>query len=162
MTAPPKPIDPRRLAFDILDRVAGGGYADRTLDAALQRHPQLDPRDRGLLTELVYGVLRQQGRLDYALAAFCKQPLTKLENRVLRDTCTLVRGALYTFPVQRQSLSDWLRKSVTEHRTIIRLAAARDGEALGAYFRDVHWDFEQNRRFIVDAFDRHGEAAVHL
>ena len=76
-------IDPRRLAFDILERVLGGGYADRTLDAALQRYPQLDPRDRGLATELVYGVLRQQGRLDYALSAFCKQPLAKLENRVL-------------------------------------------------------------------------------
>jgi 16S rRNA (cytosine967-C5)-methyltransferase len=76
-------IDPRRLAFDILERVAGGGYADRTLDAALQRYPQLDPRDRGLVTELVYGVLRQQGRLDYALARCCKQPLAKLENRVL-------------------------------------------------------------------------------
>lgn len=76
-------IDPRRLAFDILERVQGGGFADRTLDAALQRYPQLDPRDRGLATELVYGVLRQQGRLDYALARFCKQPLAKLENRVL-------------------------------------------------------------------------------
>lgn len=76
-------IDPRRLAFDILERVQGGGYADRTLDAALQRYPQLDPRDRGLCTELVYGVLRQQGRLDYALGRFSKQPLNKLENRVL-------------------------------------------------------------------------------
>lgn len=75
--------DPRRLAFDVLERVAGGGYADRTLDATLQRHPALDPRDRGLLTELVYGVLRQQGRLDHALTRFCKQPLTKLESRVL-------------------------------------------------------------------------------
>jgi len=76
-------IDPRRLAFDVLERVLGGGYADRTLDAALQRYPSLDPRDRGLATELVYGVLRQQGRLDYALARFCKQPLAKIENRVL-------------------------------------------------------------------------------
>lgn len=75
--------DPRRLAFDILLRVAGGGYADRTLDATFKRHPLLDPRDRGLVTELVYGVLRQQGRLDFALAAFCSQPLAKLEERVL-------------------------------------------------------------------------------
>lgn len=79
----PAGTDPRRLAVDILERVQGGGYADRTLDATLQRHPDLDPRDRGLCTELVYGVLRQQGRLDFALAAFCKQPLAKLENRVL-------------------------------------------------------------------------------
>jgi DNA-binding GntR family transcriptional regulator len=88
--------------------------------------------------------------------------LLKLENRVLRDTCTLVRGALYTFPVQRQTLADWLRKSVAEHRTIIRLAAAGDAEALGAFFRDVHWSFEKNLQYITDAFDRQGEAAVHL
>jgi 16S rRNA (cytosine967-C5)-methyltransferase len=83
MQLPATMNDPRRLAFDILERVGGGSYADRTLDAELQRHPGLDPRDRGLVTELVYGVLRQQGRLDYALARFCKQPLGKLENRVL-------------------------------------------------------------------------------
>lgn len=86
MTPSPRPAEiaePRRLAFDILIRVAGGGYADRTLDAAFRRHPQLDPRDRGLATELVYGVLRQQGCLDFALAAFCSQPLAKLEERVL-------------------------------------------------------------------------------
>jgi 16S rRNA (cytosine967-C5)-methyltransferase len=75
--------DSRWLACVILERVSGGAYADRTLDAVLQRHPNLDPRDRCLVTELVYGVLRQQGRLDYALARFCKQPLTKLEQRVL-------------------------------------------------------------------------------
>jgi len=82
MQSPSVINDPRRLAFDILERVGGGSYADRALDAELQRHPGLDPRDRGLVTELVYGVLRQQGRLDYALARFCKQPLGKLENRV--------------------------------------------------------------------------------
>ena len=75
--------DPRRLAFAILERVAGGSYADRTLDAELQRQPTLDPRDRALVTELVYGVLRQQGRLDYALGRFCRQPLARLEHRVL-------------------------------------------------------------------------------
>ena len=88
--------------------------------------------------------------------------LLKMDNRVLRDTCTLVRGALYTFPVQRHTLADWLRKSVAEHRTIIKLAAAGEADAVGAYFRDVHWSFEKNLPFIADAFDRQGEAAVHL
>jgi DNA-binding GntR family transcriptional regulator len=88
--------------------------------------------------------------------------LGKLENQVLRDTCTLVRGPLYTFPVQRQSLADWLRKSVAEHRTIIKLAAAGDAEALGAFFRDVHWGFGRNHHYITDAFDHRGEAALHL
>lgn len=88
--------------------------------------------------------------------------LLKLDNRVLRETCNLVRGPLYTFPVRRNTLVDWLRKSVTEHRAIIRLAAAGDAEGLATFFRDVHWSYDRNHRFIADAFDRNGEAAVHL
>jgi DNA-binding GntR family transcriptional regulator len=88
--------------------------------------------------------------------------LLKLENRTLRETCNMVRAPLYTFPVQRDTLADWLRKSVAEHRTIIRLVAAGDAEALGTYFRNVHWSYEHNRRYITDAFDRQGEAAIHL
>lgn len=88
--------------------------------------------------------------------------LLKLDNRVLRDTCNLVRGPLYTFPVQRQTLADWLRKSIAEHRAIIKLAAAGDAPGLRAYFRDVHWNFDRNRGYILDAFDHQGEAALHL
>lgn len=88
--------------------------------------------------------------------------LTRLDNQTLRATCNLVRGPLYTFPVQRRSLADWLRKSVAEHRAIIRLATERNADALGDYFRDVHWSYDRNRPFIIDAFDRDGEAAVHL
>ncbi len=79
-----KPTDPRTLAFEVLTRVAEGAYADLALDAALELQPNLDPRDRGLTTELVYGVLRQQGKLDFALSRFCRQPLTKLEHVVVR------------------------------------------------------------------------------
>jgi DNA-binding GntR family transcriptional regulator len=88
--------------------------------------------------------------------------LDRLDNAVLRGTCDLVRGPLYTFPVQRESLAAWLRKSVDEHRAIIELAKAGDGAALGAYFKDVHWSYERNRRYITDAFDPQGEATVHL
>lgn len=88
--------------------------------------------------------------------------ILKLDNRTLRETCDLVRGLLYTFPVQRNTLGDWLRKSVAEHRTIIQLAAAGDAGGLGAFFQNVHWGYDNNRQFITDAFDRQGEAAVHL
>ena len=83
MANPPFTGNPRALALTVLERVRGGGYADRTLDAELRRQPGLDPRDRALATELVYGVLRQQGRVDYALRRNCRQPLDKLESRVL-------------------------------------------------------------------------------
>lgn len=75
--------DARSGAFEILQRVEEGGYADLLLDHWLTRHPAIDPRDRGLLTELVYGVLRLRGRLDYALSQFCRQKLSRLEPGVL-------------------------------------------------------------------------------
>jgi 16S rRNA (cytosine967-C5)-methyltransferase len=76
--------NPRELAYKVLGKVAEGGFSDLALDAELGRQTRLDPRDRGLVTELVYGVLRQQGRLDYALSRFCNQPLLKMEERVRR------------------------------------------------------------------------------
>jgi len=88
--------------------------------------------------------------------------LDRLDNAVLRQTCDLVRDPLYTFPVHRGSLAAWLGKSVAEHRTIIALARAGDPQALGSYFTDVHWNYGLNRHFIAQAFDREGEAAVHL
>ena len=74
----------RAGAYEILQRVEQGGYADLLLDSWLTRRPGLDPRERGLLTELVYGVLRLRGRLDFALAPLCKQKLTRLEPGALR------------------------------------------------------------------------------
>jgi len=71
------------MALDILLRVEEGAFADLTLDAFLSDRPTLDPRDRALATELVYGSLRLRGRLDFALCRFCRKPLAKVEPRVL-------------------------------------------------------------------------------
>jgi 16S rRNA (cytosine967-C5)-methyltransferase len=75
--------DARQIAFHVLERVDSGSYADHSLDSALRRNRDLDPRDRALATELVYGVLRLQNRLDFVLAGLSKSPLHKLEPRVL-------------------------------------------------------------------------------
>ena len=63
----PKPTAARLLAVRVLERVARvRAYADLALHHALaQSH--LSAADRGLATELVYGTLRWQGRIDYAL-----------------------------------------------------------------------------------------------
>ncbi|NOR49660.1 MAG: 16S rRNA (cytosine(967)-C(5))-methyltransferase RsmB, partial [Desulfuromonadales bacterium] len=78
-----KPEDARYGAFNILQRVEQGGYADRLLDSYLNRHPTMEARERGLLTELVYGILRLRGRLDFALSLFSRQKLQRLESDVL-------------------------------------------------------------------------------
>jgi 16S rRNA (cytosine967-C5)-methyltransferase len=58
----------RDVARRVLDRVDKGAWATPALDGELAR-ARLDDRDRRLATELVYGVLRHQIRLDHALAA---------------------------------------------------------------------------------------------
>ena len=68
----------RAVAARVLDRVWGSGaFAAAALDAELERAKGLDPRDAGLATELVYGVLRTEGALEQrllALAAKKKAP----------------------------------------------------------------------------------------
>jgi 16S rRNA (cytosine967-C5)-methyltransferase len=54
----------RTIAAEVLGRVErDGAYAAAVLDAELDRHPGLDPRERALAAELVYGTLRTKGAL---------------------------------------------------------------------------------------------------
>jgi 16S rRNA (cytosine967-C5)-methyltransferase len=63
--APARPATARSLAARVLERVdENAAYAAAALDAELDRHPSLDPRDRGLTAELVYGVLRTRGAIQ--------------------------------------------------------------------------------------------------
>ncbi len=55
----------RQIAFDVLRKVHQGGYAS---DLLLQRSAQLDSRDAGLASEIVFGCLRYQAQLDYLIA----------------------------------------------------------------------------------------------
>jgi len=76
---PGEPAGARRTALDVLLRVeATDAYANILLDARLQSG-RLDRPDRALATELVYGVLRWQGRLDWLLAPCLDRPVTALD-----------------------------------------------------------------------------------
>ena len=56
------PSAARTVAFDILRKVEAGGYAsDLLLDAPL------DPRDAGLASQIVFGVLRFRAQLDFLI-----------------------------------------------------------------------------------------------
>jgi 16S rRNA (cytosine967-C5)-methyltransferase len=70
----------RGTAARLLARVERGGYADRLLETALPDIP--DPRDRALLTELVYGTLRHQARLDFVLERFARRGMADLDPEV--------------------------------------------------------------------------------
>jgi DNA-binding GntR family transcriptional regulator len=79
--------------------------------------------------------------------------LAKIDNQILLEVCNSVRALLYIFPVRRKSLTEWLTKSVCEHREIIRLTEAGDIKALESYFRNVHWDPKSNLQYMEDAFE---------
>src|SRR3954471_19726642 len=62
------PVSPARaISFDILRKVASGGYAS---DLLLARTASLDSRDAGLASQIVFGVLRYQAQLDYLIEHF--------------------------------------------------------------------------------------------
>lgn len=64
----------RVLAVRVLRDVARHqGFSNRWLSHHLERAPTMDPRDRGLATTLVYGVLRHRTRLDAHIDAHAKR-----------------------------------------------------------------------------------------
>jgi 16S rRNA (cytosine967-C5)-methyltransferase len=82
---------PRGTAVKIINRVERtDSYLDKVLDAELRSSELSDP-DKGLLNELVHGVLRWQHRLDWVLNGFSHGNFAKAEINV-KNT---LRVALY-------------------------------------------------------------------
>jgi 16S rRNA (cytosine967-C5)-methyltransferase len=72
-------MDARAIAAKVLVAVEQGGRSQECLSRALDADRRADPRDRGLATELTYGVLRQALRLDRALEPHLRRPVGELE-----------------------------------------------------------------------------------
>ena len=92
MTQAKTGVSPARIeALRILCRVEEDrAFADLALEAALER-AKLPARDRALTTELVYGTLRWQRRLDWILAPHSRRSLARLDPWVRN----LLRLAVY-------------------------------------------------------------------
>jgi len=69
-------LGPRRVAWQVLQAVAAGAYADGALERELGR-TELSVADRGLATELAYGAIRQRRLLDAWLDLLGKVPAHK-------------------------------------------------------------------------------------
>jgi 16S rRNA (cytosine967-C5)-methyltransferase len=72
---------PRRTALDALVRVEDGAFA-HILVPEMLRNRRYSARDRGLVTELVYGTVRMQRAVDHLLGPVSARPLDELEPRV--------------------------------------------------------------------------------
>jgi len=80
----------RELAVKILDRVLNeGAYSNIILSKELNES-ELNDKDKSLLTEIVYGVLRRRKTLDIIISNFVKD--IKLMNK---DTLNILRVAIY-------------------------------------------------------------------
>jgi 16S rRNA (cytosine967-C5)-methyltransferase len=67
----------RKIAFRVLERVHGGGYATDLL-----RRESGDPRDLALAESIVLGCLRYQAQLDYLIELFSGRKQLKLDDVV--------------------------------------------------------------------------------
>jgi len=85
-------ITARTLAYQILLHISQNvSHPDRLIRSMLERHSHLAERDRALVTELVYGVVRWQGRLDWHI----DQLINIKPGRISPTIRTLLRLALY-------------------------------------------------------------------
>lgn len=74
---------PRKLAVDALARIDGGAYANLVLPPMLDRSG-LEERDRGFVTDLVYGTTRMRRALDFLVDRFVMRPLDGPTRNALR------------------------------------------------------------------------------
>ena len=98
-----KPLGARDMALRVLLRVEGGEDAQAALHRILDAHAAQaapDPRDAGLCTELVYGSLRYEVRVQHVLQRFASKP-HKLPAEV-RRTVLLALHELLFLPQQAQ------------------------------------------------------------
>ena len=95
-------------------------FADEVLDRLFDR-AQLDARDRALVLELVYGVLRHRTRLDWAIDRVSQKPVERLP--------AIVRTALRLGAYQLLHL-DKIPASAAVHETVALVKSVRRGPSM--------------------------------
>ncbi len=75
--------NPRDLAYQIIHRVDyQGAFLNLLIRSTLDK-TKMEERDRALVTELCYGVLRLRNRLDFVIAHFSSRPLDQIDPALL-------------------------------------------------------------------------------
>lgn len=126
--------NPRREAARILQRVLqDDAFANRLLDVSIQTY-RWDPRDAGLLTELVYGVLRRLNRLDGIIDQLARKGIKSLDPFVLFS----VRIALYQM-IYLDRIPDHAALSEAVHAV-----RKRRGRAVGGFVNAMLRKFQRS------------------
>jgi len=122
---------PRGTAVKILNRVdRSDSYLDRLLDAEM-RAAEMNELDRGLMNEIVTGVIRWQSKLDWVLTGFFHGNFTKAETNIKNA----LRVALYQILfLDKVPHSAAVNESV---EFIKRLRGQKVGDLVNAVLRNI-------------------------
>lgn len=134
--------DARRIAASVLSSVLKQGvFATASLDRALRAHPSLDPRDKALATEIVYGTLRTRG--------FLLEQLRKLAPRGLPRTEADVESHLLVAAYQLSFLDRVPAFAVVD--AAVTAISQVAGKSVGGFANAVLRRFAQQPRIPMDA-----------
>ena len=115
----PKPDAARLLAFDLLTEVnRNEGYSNLLLPQALNASTMED-RDRSLVTELLYGTIRMQGKHDWVLSQISDRPWSEVDPGIV-DICRLGVHQIHEMRIpDHAAVAAWRRRQ-SLLRTLIR------------------------------------------
>ncbi len=83
---------PRQIALEILNRVEKEEvHADLLLSKYFKRRTDLSSREKALITELVYGIIRWRGSIDWVIEQFSTYP----NRRISRSVRNILRIGIY-------------------------------------------------------------------
>ena len=121
---------PRALSLEILNRIEStDAYADILIEEAFRRHPLKDV-DKGLLIELLYGVLRWRERIDWIISLFSSIKPPKME----RDILNILRlGTYQLLFLDRIPVSAAVNESVK----LAKVIGQRQGGFVNAVLRAI-------------------------
>ncbi len=120
----------RKIAYEILmDIEINKNYSNISLNDRLSK-VKLDDRDKGLITELVYGVIEKKRYIDYIINKVSKIKVRKMENSVK----TAIRLAVYQI-IFLDRVADYA--SINESVNIIKKIDKRASGFVNAVLRNL-------------------------
>jgi 16S rRNA (cytosine967-C5)-methyltransferase len=136
----------RTVAAAVLIRVSQNkAFASAALESELGAAVQLDPRDKALATEIVYGTLRTLGFLESRITAFSSRPLDRIDPKVRAHLAAAAYQIYFLTRVPKFAAVNDAVDAVNES------SGSKVGGFANAVLRKIAADAEKNPVAFADA-----------